>query len=72
MISWSQAFAFKCNLAPLYGWDIEAEENERYNRRPRAADGPVERSTESGFLARQPCLAALVVGGLGKLNPVDP
>lgn len=40
--------------------DIEAEENERYNRRPRAADGPVERSTESGFLARQPCRAALV------------
>jgi len=25
--------------------DIEAEENERYNRRPRAADGPVERNT---------------------------
>lgn len=40
--------------------DIEAEENERYNRRPRPADGPVERSTENGFLARQPCRAALV------------
>ena len=40
--------------------DIEAEENERYNRRPRPADGPVDRSTEGGFLARQPCRAALV------------
>ena len=40
--------------------DIEAEENERYNRRPRPADGPVERSTENGFLARQPCRGALV------------
>ena len=39
--------------------DIEAEENEKYNRRPRPADGPVERSTEGSFLSRQPCAAAL-------------
>ena len=40
--------------------DVEAEVNERYVRRPRPAEGSVERSTEGGFLARQPCRAALV------------
>ena len=40
--------------------DVEAEENERYVRRPRPAEGSVERATEGGFLNRQPCRAALV------------
>ena len=39
--------------------DVEAEENERYVRRPRPAEGSVERATEGGFLHRQPCRAAL-------------
>ena len=39
--------------------DVEAEENERYVRRPRPAEGSVERATEGGFLNRQPCRAAL-------------
>mmetsp|Transcript_11585 Transcript_11585/g.38112 ORF Transcript_11585/g.38112 Transcript_11585/m.38112 type:complete len:159 (+) Transcript_11585:180-656(+) len=39
----------------VVGWkgndsDIEAEVNERHNRRPRPNDGPVDRSVEYGFL----------------------
>jgi len=49
----------------VVGWkgndsDIEAEVNERHNRRPRPNDGPVDRSVESGFLARQPCRSAIL------------
>mmetsp|Transcript_56787 Transcript_56787/g.179562 ORF Transcript_56787/g.179562 Transcript_56787/m.179562 type:complete len:888 (-) Transcript_56787:309-2972(-) len=40
--------------------DLEAEENEQHNRRPKPADGPVDRSTEGGFLMRQPCRGAIV------------
>ena len=40
--------------------DVEAEANERYTRRPIPADDAVERDVEAGFLARQPCRAALV------------
>ena len=46
--------------------DVEAEANERYTRRPKPADGAVERDVEAGFLARQPCRAALVA--LGELR----
>ena len=37
--------------------DVEAEENERYVRRPRPAEERGARATEGGFLHRQPCRA---------------
>ncbi|XRB07249.1 echinoderm microtubule-associated protein-like [Pycnococcus provasolii] len=43
-----------------YDSDVEAEANERYSRRPVPADGPVETSAASGYLARQPCRSAIV------------
>jgi WD40 repeat protein len=52
--------ALETNAEEGYDSDTEAEVGEKYVRRPRPVEGPVERATDGGFLHRQPCAPSLI------------